>query len=139
MAPEPDLSPVAVAVALVTVLLGTQFAQAIGAYSVILLGWLGGCMIGVLRMPTVPRLTLAAYVVASLVVTLGVTVPLSILLADVLHTAHAATKSLDATDLLFFVAAAIPAVGHSWGAVLSRLWGFFARRYAASSNREPRQ
>jgi hypothetical protein len=138
MAPEPDLSPVAVAVALVTVLLGGQFAQAIGAYSVILLGWLGGAMIGVLRMPTVPRLTLAACIVASLVVTLGVTVPLAALLADVLHTAAPATKTLDARDLLFVVAAAIPAIGHSWGSVLTRAWRWVTRQ-KASANRESGQ
>jgi len=132
MAPEPDLSPVAVAVALAAAMLGGQFAQAIGAYSVILLGWLGGAMVGVWRMPTLPRLTLAAYIVASLVVTLGVTVPLSAVLADALRSASPDLRSLDAKDLLFVVALAIPAIGHSWGDVLARAWRLVARLRLAS-------
>ena len=71
---------VSVAVLAATALLGPEFAVAVGAYGAIVLGWFGGMLVGLWRMPPVPRLQLAGFVVVSLVLTLGVTVSVAELL-----------------------------------------------------------
>lgn len=133
--PEPDLSPVAVAVALLTVALGPEFAAIVGAYSVILIGWVGGVMVGVWRMPPAPRPHLAAFVLVSLVASLGVTVPLAELLADFMRAAAPWASRAEAKGLLLPLAFAIPAIGHSWADVAAWAWGVLRRRVAPKGDR----
>lgn len=107
--PETDLNPVSVLVLVLTAWLGNEFAAVAGAYTIILFGWFGGCIVGTLRMPA-GRIRLAAFVVASFVITMGLTVPLSELLA-----ANAPNVlGVSSKALLFPVAALLPAIGHSW-------------------------
>lgn len=110
----PDITPVAVAVAALGVLLGPEWAHAAGAYSVIVLGWILGVLVGVYRMPRVPVLTRLAFVAGSFVAVLGLTVPLAQWLSGALPTLLPWGGLSDPLGLLFPVAFALPAVGHSW-------------------------
>lgn len=107
---EPDLNPVSVMVLVLTVWLGPQFAAVASAYTIILFGWFGGAFVGALRLPQGGRFKLAAFVVVSFVVTMGITVSVAELVA-----AHAPDMlGVSVKALLFPVAAIIPAIGHSW-------------------------
>lgn len=130
MAPEEQVpSIVSVAVLLTTAALGPDFAVAVGAYGVILLGWFGGVMVGVWRMPPVPRAQLVAFVLVSLVATLGVTVSTSEVLAHVLRNTAPWAGNFQPVNLLFLVAFLLPAIGHSWIDVARWVWSL--RRRAA--------
>jgi hypothetical protein len=136
---EPELTPVAVAVAALTVLLGPQLAAVIGAYAVILLGWLGGVMVGVYRMPPAGRGQLFAFVVVSLVAVIGVTVPLAEAGAQALRAMVPWMSATEAKGLLFPVAFLLPAVGHSWADVGGWAWDAIRSRFGARDNKEGRQ
>lgn len=130
MAPEEQVpSIVSVAVLLTTAALGPDFAVAVGAYGVILLGWFGGVMVGVWRMPPVPRAQLVAFVLVSLVATLGVTVSATELLTHLLRASVPWAGSVESAGLLFPVAFLLPAIGHSWADVARWVWSL--RRRAA--------
>lgn len=129
---EPELSPVAVAVAALTILLGPQLAAVVGAYSVILLGWVGGVMVGVYRMPPAGRGQLVAFVLVSLVAVLGITVPLAEAGAQALRAMVPWMSATEAKGLLFPVAFLLPAVGHSWADVGQWVWGLIRRRFGSS-------
>lgn len=135
-AAPPDISPVAVAVAALGVLLGPEWAHAAGAYSVIVLGWIGGVMVGVYRMPPAPRVHVASFALISLVAVLGVTVPLSEWLAGALPKLLPWGGLSDSKGLLFPVAFALPAIGHSWLGVWRWTWDL-VRRKAARRDQEP--
>jgi len=107
--PETDLNPVSVLVLVLTAWLGKEFAAVAGAYTIILFGWFGGCIVGTLRMPP-GRVRLAAFVTASFVITMGLTVPLAELLAANMPD----MMGISSKALLFPVAALLPAIGHSW-------------------------
>jgi hypothetical protein len=128
--PEPDLTPVAVAASLAAVLLGPQYAATLGAYSIILIGWCAGVLIGVYRMPPGPRIHAAAFVAVSLLLTMGATVPLAEAAADALRVVAPWMSSTEAKGLLFPVAVLLPAVGHSWAGVATWAWGALRRRIA---------
>lgn len=130
--PVPDISPLAVAVAALSVALGPHMALAVGAYSIILMGWLLGVMVGVYRLPPCTRPQLAAFVVGSLVAVLGVTVPLTEIVANGLRVAAPWIGASDAKALLFPVAVLLPAVGHSWLDVSRWAWGVLQRRLAGA-------
>lgn len=130
--PDADLTPLAVAVAGLTVLLGPQMAMAVGAYSIILLGWLGGVMVGAYRMPPGTRLQLAAFVAVSLVAVLGVTVPLATVVSDALRVAVPWMDRTDHKALLFPVAFLLPAVGHSWLEVGRWVWEHLQKRVSGA-------
>lgn len=129
--PEPDLSPLSVVVALLTLFVGPQLAPALGAYSLILIAWFGGVLIGVYRLPPAPRGVVAVFVIVSLIVTLGITVPAADLLARYM-------PLLDAKGLMFPIAVLIPAVGYSWLAVGAWVWSL-RTRFITSSNKEGQQ
>jgi hypothetical protein len=105
---EPELTPVAVAVAALSILLGPQLAAVVGAYSVILLGWVGGVMVGVYRMPLAEA---GAQALRAMVPWMSAT---------------------EAKGLLFPVAFLLPAVGHSWADVGQWVWGLIRRRFGSS-------
>lgn len=126
-APDPQLSPVALATALFTLILGPQLAPYAGAYSVIVFGWTAGVFVGALRLPEGGRFRLPVFVIVSLIVTLGMSVPMAELLAT-----NASRVLPDwiigaSSGLLFPVSFAIPAVGHSWPAVATWAWGLIGR------------
>jgi hypothetical protein len=118
-APDPDLNPVSVAVLVLTAIVGPQFATVAGAYTVILFGWFGGVIVGALRMPHQGRMPLGLFVLLSLIVTMGATVPLSDFLS--LNTTRflPGTVSMGSAGLLFPVAFALPAIGHSWVGIVA--------------------
>jgi len=126
--PEPDLSPLSVVVALLTLFVGPQLAPALGAYSLILIAWFGGVLIGVWRLPPAPRGMVAVFTVVTLIVTLGVTVPAADVLARHMPV-------LEAKGLLFPIAVLIPAVGHSWLDVAAWVWSL-RRRFSAPKEGE---
>ena len=125
MPPEPDFSLVHIAVMMLTVAIGPEFAEAGGVYFVILFGWFGGVIWGAFRLPR-SHMRLSLFVLMTLVFTLGLTVPLAQLLAASVPKAYPALE-FTMKGLLFPVAAAIPAVGHSWPTVIMRAWGFVWR------------
>jgi len=106
MSATPDLDPVSIAAAIAGALLGPQLAPYIGAYSVVLLAWVGGVIVGLYRRDPTSRMSAAGFIAVTFVMTLGLTA----FIASVL----AARISAESTTLLFPVAFAIPAVGDSW-------------------------
>jgi hypothetical protein len=79
-------------------------------------------------MPPAPRLHVATFVLVSLVLVLGVTVPLAEIAASALRVAAPWMTATEAKGLLFPVAFALPAVGHSWAGVVRWAWGLVRRR-----------
>lgn len=112
--PEPDLNPISVLALALTAVFGAQVAQVASAYTVILFGWFGGCIVGALRMPEGPRFKLVAFVLVSFVFTMGLTVPLAEALAQYAPVLLPGDLAVNAKALLFPVAAAVPAIGHTW-------------------------
>lgn len=129
--PEPDLNPLAVLVLIITAAgVSPQVAAAAGTYGLVLFAWFAGALVGLWRLPPTLRIRVAGFLVVSLIVTMGVTVPLSNALA-----AH--MPLLDAQGALFIVAAGIPAVGHSWLAVATWVAGLLRRRVEGRLNQPP--
>jgi hypothetical protein len=118
---------VSVAVLLVTAMLGPEFALAVGAYGVIMLGWFGGVLIGLWRMPPASRAHMAIFVAVSLVATLGVTVSATELLAGAMRAALPWASAVEAHGLLFPVAFVLPAIGHNWIDVGRWVWSLRSR------------
>jgi hypothetical protein len=104
---SPNLNPLAVAVAIAGALLGPRWAPYVGAYGLILFGWLGGVLVGLYRKDAGTRVHVAAFLAVSLVVTIGATVPLAEIASDYVPKATLQT-------LLFPVAFLIPAIGMDW-------------------------
>lgn len=127
-APEPDLNPVSVAVLVLTALVGPQFAAVAGAYTVIGFGWFAGVIVGAYRMPREGRMPLGLFVLLTLVVTLGITVPLANFLAANSAAFLPGAVATSSSGLLFPVAFAFPAIGHSWGAIVTWCVGLIRRR-----------
>jgi len=116
-APDVDLTPWAVAVTVAGGLVGPQLAAYVGAYSIILIGWFGGVLYGLYRRSTDARMPVWAYVLATFIGSLMLTVPASEVLAKYVPFAS--------TALLFPVAAALPAFPDKWadfGAWLLAKW-----------------
>ena len=95
------------AVALAGLVFGPQLAHVIGAYALIVLAWLGGALIGLWRRDPSDRLGVARFVIVSLVLTLGATVPVA-------RWIDGQFNGVDAANLLFPVAFLIPAIGTDW-------------------------
>lgn len=107
--PDVDLTPWAVAVAVAGAAVGPQFAQYVGAYSIILVGWFAGLLYGLYTRRPDSQLPVWAYTLFTLIVCMLVTVPVSQAAAEWVPFSH--------TALLFPIAVAIPAVPDKWGAV----------------------
>ena len=123
--PPPDLNLLSVVVAVLTIVIGPELALVLGTYSIILLGWFGGVILGVYRQPpAAPGLTVLGFVAVTLIVTLGITVPVAQVLEGYV-------PLLEAKGMLLPVAFAVPAVGHSWLDVGAWLWRQFKRRAGA--------
>ena len=120
-------SIVSVAVLVATAAIGPELAVAVGGYGVILLGWFGGVMWGVWRMPPVPRGQLVAFVLVSLVGTLGVTVSATEILTHLLRATVPWGSSVQPEGLLVPVAFVLPAIGHNWIDVARWVWGLRSR------------
>lgn len=127
--PPPDLSPASALLMVFAAAIGPELAPFASAYSLILLGWFAGLLIGTyMRPPDGKRLPIAAFAFVSLVVVLGVTVPLSRAIAGY-ASAAAPGAPIDAQALFLAVAVAIPAVGYRWRDVGGWLVGLLRRRF----------
>jgi len=107
--PDIDLTPWAVAVAVAGAAVGPQFAQYVGAYSLILIGWFAGLLYGLFTRSPESKLPVWAYTAFTFCVTMLATVPASQIAAQYVPFSY--------TSLLFPVAVAIPAVPDKWGSI----------------------
>lgn len=128
--PSPDLTPVAVAITLLGVVVGPELADAAGAYSVIVLGWFAGFLIGLWRRPPESRIGVLAFLLVTLLLTLGVTVPMAMILSETVAKTVPWISVGGARGLLFPLAVILPAVGHSWFDVASHAWSAMKNRIA---------
>lgn len=134
---EPDISLQAVAVAIAGTFVGHELATVVGSYAAILIGYFFGIFIGVLRMPQgSTNLQMVALVAASFGATLGLTVPLSHFVAAVIAKFLPWFTATDAKSWLFLVAAAIPAIGPSWGNIAADAWALVKRRWVAQDKEQ---
>jgi hypothetical protein len=103
--------PETLAVAVATLVFGQALGPAVGTLVLIVFGWFGGVIVGVLRMDAEPGAHAWArtlgFVVVSFIVTVGTAGSAATWLA-----ARAGGGS--PSDWLFFVAVVIPAVGMDW-------------------------
>lgn len=74
---------------------------------------------------------MVALVIVSFGATLGLTVPMSYAVSSAVSSFVPWFTATDVKAWLFPVAAAIPAIGHSWGTVAQDTWLFFKRRVFA--------
>lgn len=107
--PDVDLTPWAVAVAVAGAAVGPRFAQYIGAYSIILVGWFAGLLYGLYTRAPDSKLPVWAYTLFTLIVCMLATVPASQIAAEWVPFSY--------TALLFPIAVAIPAVPDKWGQI----------------------
>ncbi len=107
--PDIDISPWAVAVAVAGASVGPQFAQYVGAYSIILVGWFAGLLYGLFTRSAESKLPVWAYSLMTFIVTMGATVPFSQMAAEYVPFSY--------TALLFPISVAIPAVPDKWGTI----------------------
>ncbi len=107
--PDVDLTPWAVAVAVAGAAVGPKFAQYVGAYSIILVGWFAGLLYGLYTRSPESKMPVWAYSVFTFILCVAVTVPASQVAAEYVPFSY--------TALLFPVAAAIPAVPDKWGEI----------------------
>ena len=103
---NPSLDLVSVAAAVATALIGQELAPIVGAYTVIMLAWAAGVLIGLYRRDPASRLSTAAFVVVTFVMTIGG----SVFAADLLEKHLGLAGSFP----LFLAAFCIPAIGESW-------------------------
>jgi hypothetical protein len=108
-----NLDPVSIAGAIAGAFIGPQLAPYIGAYSVIVLAWIGGVIIGLYRRDPTSRMSAAGFVTVTFVVTLCLTATAATILSRHLPA--------DSTTLLAPVAIMIPAIGDSWIDIVK--WG----------------
>lgn len=125
---EPDLNPISVTVMVLTAVMGPELAQVAGAYTIILMGWFGGLIWGALRLPAGGRFKLVLLCVLSLILTLGITVPLAEFVSN--NAARLGGWEFTSKGLLFPIAVAIPAIGHSWPDLFAWAWRIVSRRLA---------
>lgn len=104
--PDLDLSLWAAALTLAGFYWGPKAAQFISAYSLILVGWFAGLMIGLFRRDIDSRMPTFVYVIVSLVASLGFTVPVAVALDG--------TAGFQYTGLLLPISAAIAALPDKW-------------------------
>lgn len=94
-----------------TVVFGQQMGPLISTFALIVFGWFGGMLVGLLRLQSDPegggvRVRALWFVMVSFVVTVGS--------ASTAATWLAAHNGGNPTDWLFFVALGIPAIGMDW-------------------------
>lgn len=128
-APHPPVDLVSLLAALLTPIVGVAMAETASTFALIVLAWSVGVLVGLLRMPPdevalgmrpgVRRV--GVFVLGSAGLALGITVPMADVLASVLQQVIPAGASITARSLCFVLAWSVPAVGHSWPAVLARV------------------
>lgn len=108
MAPkDPDLSVYAAFVAAIGTMFGPTLAQYVAAYVLIMLGWFAGVLWGVWKREPEARMPVWAYVIATMLASVGVTATAAGYLSSVV-------PEVPVTALLFPVAAMIPAFPEKW-------------------------
>ena len=110
---NPDPDALSVLIALFAVFLGAEFAPFAATYSIIFLGALAGVLISLLKRKPSTRLSALAYVSATFLTAIFMTVPISSYFAQNYEVFHGS-----ASWLFFPVAGAITAYGEAW---ISRL------------------
>ena len=131
------LHPATVAAAIFTAALGPEFANELAAYTVIFVGWFGGMLWGLAKLPDTPpwagwRVRLA-FVVGSLCAALFSSVALASIAAGIASNWVPGMTRADFKDFLFPVAAAIPAIGHNWTSLFSWSVGLIRDRLERKS------
>lgn len=131
--PSPDLSPAGALLMVFAAVIGPAWAPFASAYTMILLGWFAGLLIATyLRPVDGKRFPILAFAFVSLVVVLGVTVPLSNFVAHYASTAVPGGP-VDAQGLFLVISVAIPAIGHRWVAI-AKLVAARIRRHIMGAN-----
>jgi hypothetical protein len=105
-----DLTPWAVAMAVLGARFGPTFAAYISAYGLIMVGWFFGLMIGLYNRSPDSKLPVWAYGLVTLIACIMVTVTLSKLLVATIP-----GFQVEYTSMLFPVAAAIAGFPDKWG------------------------
>lgn len=116
MQPPTEMDLISVIAAVLVVLIGPQFAPVLSAYAVIVMGWFVGLLIGLFRREPGSRVSTLMFVVVSLIITLGVSVPAASAASEYLG-------GIEFKSLLMPVAFAIPAIGEDWGKFFVWVWG----------------
>ena len=124
--PPPNLDIASVAAVVVSYFIGSELAPYVSAYVVILFAWFLGVIIGRYRIPQDRSINTTTF----MLVTLGVTLGATAFIADQLSRHF----NIEVTSLLFPVAVAIPAVGHSW----LDLAAWVVERWKSSFSKEKR-
>ncbi len=112
--PDVDVSAFAAALALAGFIWGPTAAQFVAAYALILFAWFGGLLVGLYRRNGDARLPSWAYALITLVVCVGMTVPIAQWLSSYLGASY--------TGLLLPVAFLIAAAPDKWQAAGSWAW-----------------
>lgn len=138
--PSPDLSPASALLAALAILIGPVLAPYASAYSLILMGWCAGVLIGIYLWPPSgqgkPQMPALVFAIVTLLLVLGVTVPVSRGVALGLASHFAWLDWVSADALLFPTAVLVPAIGHRWPAIIRGLFRFLLRRPRAKEGRD---
>jgi hypothetical protein len=138
MAPAvpPDLSLAGALLMAAAWWLGPELAPYVSTYSLILIGWGAGLMVGIWRRPPDGRrLPIAGFAAVSLVASLGLTVPATQLVAsNAGMLIPGASGSFNAGGWFIGMAAAIPAIGHNWPQIFAAVGEWLRRRIFGGGN-----
>jgi hypothetical protein len=115
MTPPTEADLISVIATVLALVIGPRLAPIVGIYVGLLLGWCAGCMIGLLRRD--PKLGIGTgwFVAISLLITLGVTVPIAAALSNAL-------PGFDYHWFVFPLAVIIPTIGTDWFAFGAWVW-----------------
>lgn len=106
MSQPPPLDSVSVLTTLAGAVMGAEIAPYIGTYALILMCFTGGAVIGVYRREPESRLSVFAFVLSMLFITLAVTVFIAQYLSDKTHFSVGAFEA--------GISILIPAIGEDW-------------------------
>lgn len=115
MTPPSEADLISVIATVLAVVIGPRLAPIIGIYVGLLLGWCAGCMIGLFRRDSKLGISTGWFVAISLLITLGVTVPIAVVMSN----------AMPGTSYHWFVfplAVIIPMIGTDWFAFSSWVW-----------------
>lgn len=118
-----QLHPATVLAAVATAAIGPEFADELAAYTVILVGWAGGVLWGLVNLPNNPPWSgwrpRLAFVIGTFAAAMFATVAIASIVATIVSTWVPGLSRTDVKDYLFVIATAIPAVGHNWSRIIS--------------------